>query len=59
MLHLVAFIIIGLTMNRTEICIPTLQMERMRLAHGHMVVKVAEPALTPELTHISLGAHCL
>ena len=29
------------------------------LAHGHMVVKVAEPALTPELTHISLGAHCL
>lgn len=30
MLYLVVFIIIGLTMNRTEICIPKLQMERMR-----------------------------
>lgn len=30
MLYLVVFIIIGLTMNRTEICILILQMERMR-----------------------------
>lgn len=64
MLYHVATIIITLTMDRTGICIPTLQRERQEAlreevagswSHG---CEGAEPELIPGFTHIKHGALC-